>query len=86
VNWSKGETKEGPFKSINLAPGVVISAPTFNAAKAASMFGAAEPDGYIITVTEAPGKPSLDLKIEGGTADANAWVTAMQLLCVPKAK
>ena len=86
VNWSKGETKEGPFKSITLAPGVVISAPTFNAAKAASMFGAAEPDGYIITVTEAPGKPSLDLKIEGGTADANAWVTAMQLLCVPKAK
>lgn len=79
---SKTETKEATFKSISLVPGVVVSAPVFSAAKAASVFAAAEPDGYIVTVTEA-GKPSLDLKIEGGVADANAWVTAMQLLITP---
>jgi hypothetical protein len=27
------------------------------------MFGSAEPDGYVISVTEAPGKPSVDLKV-----------------------
>lgn len=85
INWSKTDTKEGTFKSIVLAPGIVVSAPTFSAAKPAGMFGAAEPDGYIITVTES-GKPSLDLKIEGTVADANVWITALQLLCVPKAK
>jgi uncharacterized protein YbjT (DUF2867 family) len=85
VNWSKTETKEGTFKSIELVPGVVVSNPVFNAAKPASMFGAAEPDGFIVSVTEA-GKPSLDLKIEGTVADANVWVTALSLLCVPKAK
>lgn len=59
---SKTETKEGAFKSIQLAPGVVVSAPAFNAAKPAGMFGPGEPDGFIVTVTEA-GKPSLDLKV-----------------------
>lgn len=59
---SKTETKEATFKSIALVPGVTISAPVFSAAKPASVFAGAEPDGYIISVTES-GKPSLDLKV-----------------------
>jgi hypothetical protein len=62
LNWAKGEAKDGPFKSAQLAPGVVVSAPVFNAAKGASLFGGAEPDGFVVSVTES-GKPSVDLKV-----------------------
>lgn len=64
---SKTETKEGTFKSIQLAPAVVVSAPVFNAAKPAGMFGPGEPDGFVVSVTEA-GKPSLDLKVHNQLA------------------
>lgn len=62
LNWAKGDSKDGPFKSAQLAAGVSVSAPVFNAAKGASLFGGAEPDGFVVSVTE-PGKPSVDLKV-----------------------
>ena len=77
---SKTETKESTFKSITLAPGVVISKPQASPAKAGGLFGAAEPEGFLVTITEA-GKPSLDLKIEGALGDANIWYTHLQNLC-----
>jgi hypothetical protein len=78
--WSKGTSKEAAFKSVELNSAVQITKPEFNAAKAATMFAAAEADGFVVTVT-APGQPSVDLKIEGGVQDANAWHIAMQTLC-----
>ena len=61
---SKTETKEAVFKSITLAPGVVISKPEASGAKPAGLFGAAEPDGFIITVTSEHNAPTLDLKVK----------------------
>jgi uncharacterized protein YbjT (DUF2867 family) len=81
--WSKAENKTSPFKSIDLNGNVVLTKPEFSSAKPAAMFGAAEPDGHIVTVTP-PGQPSVDLKIDGTIHDANAWHTAIQLLCVSK--
>jgi hypothetical protein len=62
LNWSKTD-KTGASKSLQCGAGVTVSKPEASGAKAASMFGSAEPDGYVISVTEAPGKPSVDLKV-----------------------
>eukprot|EP00601_Ochromonadales_sp_CCMP2298_P017136 CAMPEP_0173227548 /NCGR_PEP_ID=MMETSP1142-20121109/6024_1 /TAXON_ID=483371 /ORGANISM="non described non described, Strain CCMP2298" /LENGTH=576 /DNA_ID=CAMNT_0014156075 /DNA_START=58 /DNA_END=1785 /DNA_ORIENTATION=- len=69
--WSKGETKD-VFKSIPLIRTLEISSPVFSTAKASSLFGVAEPDGFTLSITEV-GKPSLDLKIEGTIEDAFVW-------------
>jgi NAD(P)H dehydrogenase (quinone) len=83
LNWSKTMGDNGSYKSIDLNGNVVLTKPEFSAAKPAAMFGTAEPEGHIITVT-APGQPSVDLKIGDSIQDANAWYTAIQLLCVNK--
>jgi NAD(P)H dehydrogenase (quinone) len=81
--WSKGDNKTAAFKSLDLNGNIVLTKPEFSAAKPAAMFGAAEPDGFIVTAA-APGQPSVDLKIEGTVHDCTAWHTAIQLLCVNK--
>eukprot|EP00600_Ochromonadales_sp_CCMP1393_P007882 CAMPEP_0174967610 /NCGR_PEP_ID=MMETSP0004_2-20121128/7678_1 /TAXON_ID=420556 /ORGANISM="Ochromonas sp., Strain CCMP1393" /LENGTH=609 /DNA_ID=CAMNT_0016216759 /DNA_START=77 /DNA_END=1906 /DNA_ORIENTATION=+ len=79
--WSKTETKEAQFKSIDLIQSVKVSQPEFSAAKSSSVFGVAEPDGFCFSVSEADGKPSLDLKIEGTVEDAFAWINSIKVLC-----
>mmetsp|Transcript_6505 Transcript_6505/g.10944 ORF Transcript_6505/g.10944 Transcript_6505/m.10944 type:complete len:599 (+) Transcript_6505:152-1948(+) len=78
--WSKTETKEAQYKKIPLVPTLKVSEPVFSAAKGAAMFGAAEPDGFCFSVTEADGKPSLDLKVEGTVEDAYAWINSIKVL------
>jgi len=78
--WSKTETKDAQFKSLDLVPTLLVSDPVFSCAKAGGMMSAAEPDGFTFSVTET-GKASLDLKIEGTVEDANAWINSLKAEC-----
>jgi uncharacterized protein YbjT (DUF2867 family) len=61
--WSKGDTKEAAFKSLDLNDATVLSKPVASAAKAGGVFGGGgEPEGHVVSVGE-KGKPSVDLKV-----------------------